>query len=49
MGGLSKCTIEKLAVIDAKDYKGKLMTEWFPQDYRIGDATQKCIHFTFIF
>lgn len=50
MGGLKGCTTAKLAAIKATDYTGKLlMTEWFPQDYRIGDPTQKCIHFTYIF
>jgi len=49
MGGLTKCTYATLAAADAKDYKGLLMSEWFPEDYRFGDSTQKCIHYTYIF
>lgn len=49
MGGLDKCTLAKLNAIDAVDYKKLSMSEWFPEDYRYGDATQKCIHFTYIF
>ena len=49
MGGNTGCTSEKLAKAKATDYDGKSMLEWFPQDYKFGDSTQKCIHFTYIF
>lgn len=46
---MDKCTTALLAAIDAKDIAGKPMDTWFPQDYKFGDSTQKCIHFTYIF
>jgi|TARA_B110001450_G_scaffold171821_1_gene160300 hypothetical protein len=50
MGGLNKCTTAKLAEKGAKDKKGILMTEWYPQDFELfGVPTQKCIHYTLIF
>jgi len=49
MGGLKKCNHDALVKADAKDYLGRPMATWFPQDYKFGDATQKCIHFTYIF
>lgn len=49
MGGMDKCTTALLTAIDAKDIAGKPMGVWFPQDYKFGDSTQKCIHFTYIF
>lgn len=39
MGGNSGCTSAKLGKADAKDYDGKSMLLWFPQDYKFGDST----------
>lgn len=49
MGGLANCTTAKLDEVVAKDKKGILMTEWYPQDFTFGVPTQKCIHYTLIF
>lgn len=49
MGGLSKCNKAALIKADAQDYLGNPMATWYPQDYKFGDSTQKCIHFTYIF
>ena len=46
---MDACTSAKLIAAKAVDHNGKPMVEWFPQDYKFGDSTQKCIHFTYIF
>jgi len=49
MGGLKKCNTASLELAGAVDYLNKPMSTWYPADYKFGDSTQKCIHFTFIF
>lgn len=39
MGGLAKCTTAGLIKAGAKNKKGILMTEWYPQDFVFGDPT----------